>query len=1057
MKSLYSSPLRVYLVLGLLALTGILCGSRLPVSLFPVAYHPEITANVQLGSFSPEEFLNLYGKDLENRLKNLQSDSISVERVRAHYSGNDARFDVTFNWGVKPADALKETQNLVTAFAARFPQESRDGTWVWMRNQNAGFFALSLYSDKRSLDELYAIVEPVLGPRIQAVSDAQNPVIWNPATEEIRVELKPETIASLGLSPRAVQAAITAAMTGRAGGEIPVGESSFSIELPRQVRDLASLSEIVVASPAGRNVTLSELARIDKGPKTNARQSFHTGGVPSLILWAQPKPGGNVKKMSEEILATTENTLKSMPPDIQHKVLVDPSEFIRAAVRNVFTEVALAALLAVAVLFVFIGSPRNILTAAIEIPLSIVLAFILMRIFGMNLNLISLGGLALSAGMNVDASVVVLENIFRHFENTPGPHDARARLRIITEAVSEVRFPILASTLVSLIVFMPLALTQGLSQGILGDLALAVVFSHGFSAIVALILVPTIRLQLMAKSSEHPTPSPFEKQIRRFENAYASALRAFLGNRRWQLGTFIVLPLVLVALLLFVLPRLPKELVGTPDTDWLRLGISTDGNTHIRQMEDLTEQTEKEFLKRFGEKISYTFSESYGPNNGEVMGRLKRRRDMNALWSEMEKAFLPTPTVRYNVSPWNPSELPIPNPPHMLIKVRGGVPEQRRLVSKALVDILRDKKVFPNVYSEPGTNLEYSVRLAPNTGQLEALRRNGAPVSTEDLADLVRVATTGRWVANLPGENEATEIVLGFPKNAVKSVEDIGAIPVGLDGKIVPLRALTEVRRVPAAARIMHEDGRPLFSIEARRSRGEDSSVASSVETAKTAVAAWLKANPKLSEGVTAVFEDPAPELTDAINQLENAMLASLVLIFVTLVFQFGTFIEPLLVMVALPLGYIGVLASLYIFGSTLSLNSVLGVILLNGIAVANSILLVDFTKRLAEQNKDPAEAAVEAARIRMRPILITSLTTILGMTPLALGMGEGGRILQPLGIAVAGGMWVSVALTLFIVPCLHTAYLRSRMDEDSLRHRIVSQFRTWVSQIRSRTAEMRA
>lgn len=1027
MNSLYASPVRVYLVLGLMAAIGIFSGLKLPISLFPLAHHPEISAGVGLGNLSAEEFLNTYGKDLETRLRSMEADGISVEKLRANYTDGDANYQITFNWGVKPADALRETQNLITAFSARFPQESRDNTWVWMRNQNAGFLALSLYSEKRSPQELYDLIEPVLGPRLSSVPDAQNPVIWNPASEEIRIELKPEALASLQLYPRSVQAAITSALSGRAGGEIPLGNERLSVELPRQVRTVAALGEITIATPTGKTVTLSDLARIDRGPKTNSRQSFRTGGVPSLILWSAPKPGGNVKRMSEDILAVVKDVLKSLPPDVQYRSLVDPSEFIRAAVRNVFTEVALAALLAVAVLFVFIGSPRNILTAAIEIPLSIVLAFILMRLFKMNLNLISLGGLALSAGMNVDASVVVLENIFRHFENSPGPHDARGRLRLVTEAVKEVRFPIIASTLVSLIVFLPLAMTSGLSQGILGDLALAVVFSHGFSAIVALILVPTVRLQLMKNGGDKPTPSPFEGKIRRLEALYASALRAFLHRPRWQLASYVGLPVILVLLLIFILPRLPRELVGTPDTDWLILGLNTEGNTLLRQMEMQVENAEKEMLDTFGDSFSYAFSQTTGPNSGHIMGRLKKRSQMNEVWKAMEARFVPTPLMRYGVSPWNPSELPIPDPPHFLLKVRGGKPEQRRLVSKALSDLLRDKKVFPNVYSDPGPNLEHSVRLAPNPSQLDALRKMGSGFSSEDIADLTRVATTGRTAGHLPEENETTEILLYFTKDTVKSIEDIGAIPIGVGGKIIPLRALTEVRRIPSPPRTLREDARPLFRIEARQTRGQEGSIAASVAEAKRLVGEWLAQNPKLAEGVTATFDDPAPELTDAIDQLGKAMLLSLGLIFVTLVFQFGTIVESLLVMVALPLGYIGVLLALYFAGSTLSLNSVLGVILLNGIAVANSILLVDFTKRLAEEESDPADAAVRAAGIRLRPILITSLTTILGMTPLALGLGEGGRILQPLGIAVAGGMWFSLALTLFIVPSLHTLYLKRR------------------------------
>ncbi len=1028
MKSLYGSPLRVYLVLGLLALFGVYSGLHLPISLFPVAHHPEVVAHIGLGSYSAEEFLNTHGKDLEQRLSNLQAEGVSVEKVEANYTGADATYQITFHWGTKPADALRETQTLVTAFSARFPLESRDSTWVWMKNQNSGFLAISLYSEKRSLDELYALLEPQLGPKLAAVADAQNPGLWNPLSQEIRIELKPESLAALQLFPRQIQGALHSALSGRTGGEITLGDQTLSIEMPRQIHSLAALSEVAIATPSGQVVTLSEIAHLDRGPKTSNRQSFRTGGVPSLILWAAPKPGGNVKRMSEQIVSIVQSTLRDAPADIHYSTLVDPSEFIRASVRNVAFEVALAALLAVAVLYVFIGSPRNILTAAIEIPLSIVLAFILMRLFGLNLNLISLGGLALSAGMNVDASVVVLENIFRHFEKSSSPLSFQEKLATIQEAVNEVRLPIIASTLISLIVFLPLAVTSGLSQGILGDLALAVVFSHGFSAVVALILVPTIRLHLMSKGDSHPSASPFENAIRRIEAKYVICLTAFLHNRKLKRSTLATLPLVLLVLCLWVFPRLPKELIGTPDSDWLVLSLSTDGNTLLQQMESLTEQTERELINKFGQEISYTFTQSHGPNYGKIMARLKNRKRVGELWKAIESRFPPTPQIQYSVRPWNPSELPIPDPPHFLLKVRGSDPEQRRLVAKALQDSLRDSKTFPDVSTSPSPSPEYSIRLAPSPSQLDALRQTASTFLLEDLADLTRVATTGRWAGNLPRDLETEEILFYFPPKYVNSVEDLGAIPVGVAGKVLPLRAVTDVKRLPSPPRILREDGRPLFRLTARMNRGDETKARAAAETAKTQVEAWLQKHPDLAKTVSVEFEDPAPEVTDAIHQLGKATALSLLLIFVTLVFQFGTLIEPLLVMVALPLGYIGVLASLWVTGSTLSLNSVLGVILLNGIAVANSILLVDFAKRLAATGLEPRDATIKAAAVRLRPILITSLTTILGMAPLALGMGEGGKILQPLGITVAGGMWVSVLLTLFIVPCLHTFYLEGKL-----------------------------
>ncbi|MEK6579330.1 MAG: efflux RND transporter permease subunit, partial [Bdellovibrionota bacterium] len=410
------------------------------------------------------------------------------------------------------------------------PVEIRYSSDVWTRGQNSGFLAISFYSSQRSLDELYKVLEPILSSRLTKVQDASETGLYNPTSKEIRIELIQDKMASLGLLPRDVGRTVTTALGGNSGGTITVGTQKISVQMPRVVQKLEDLSQVLIQTPNGQTVHLSDIAHIDFGIQSGQSRSFKTSGQSSLILFSEPKPGGNIKKMAEDILDIVHEVEPSFPPDVQYKVLVDPSAFIRGAVHNVFHEVAIGALLAVLILFLFIGSFRNTITAAIEIPISMVLAFILMRLSGMNLNLFSLGGLALSAGMNVDASVVVMENIFRHFESSPAARSFTERLSIIIGAVKEVQFAVIASTLSSVVVFLPLAFTSDLSYAVLGDLAKTVVFSHSFSAFVALILVPTVRLQIMssAKGKTVEVHSPIEKWIRKLERGYAGALGAFI-------------------------------------------------------------------------------------------------------------------------------------------------------------------------------------------------------------------------------------------------------------------------------------------------------------------------------------------------------------------------------------------------------------------------------------------------------------------------------------------------------------------------------------------------
>lgn len=1024
MSRLYASPLRVYLCLGVLALAGVVSGLSLPVSLFPNSTKPRVNVGFGYGSGTSDDFINTYGRTIEEQLRAVSGEGLEVERVLAEYHSGGASYDVHFRWGVSGQAALREIQARMTAFAARMPQEMRDGMSVWTRGDNSGFLAVSFYSPKRGIDELYKVLDPVLGPRLARVSDAQEAVLWNPTGKEVQVEIKPEAAALLHLFPRDLERAVTAALGSHGGGTVPLGTQSLKVQVPREVTTVEDLGRVLVPTPGGRNVHLSDVARIDFAPRTSSRQSFKTSGAPSLILFATPRAGGNVKRMAEEILAAVREVEPSLPQDIRYKVLVDPSEFIRSSVRNVFHEVAIGALLAVTILFLFIGSFRNVVTAAIEIPLSMILAFILMKLGGMNLNLISLGGLALSAGMNVDASVVVMENIFRHLEGK-GRLTFAERLAVVTRAVGEVRFAVIASTIASLVVFLPLAFTSDLSYAILGDLAKTVVFSHGLSAFVALLLVPTVRLHLMSREGERPREihSPIEGRIRWLEAAYGRLLDAFLRARRVRLAAYAGIGLVLVALAAFVGPRLPREIIGEPDTDWLVLGMDMKGaNTKLSQMETQAEEIEARLLGKFGAEIQYTFTHVWGVNGGRIMSRLKNRRHVRGLIKKFEEEFTNTPFVQFWVSPWNPSELPIPNPPQLQLVVTGPDRAAVAEATRQIDELLSEKKAFPRVWTQPGTGREQQVVLRGDPAQWEALRERGHGVGPGDLADLVRVATDGRRIGQLSVDGLLTDVNLRYPENSVGGIEDLAALPVGLGTKLVPLQALARVSLELVPPRVFREDQRELFTILGRTDRGKESAAGEGIEKARALVGEWKKTD--AARGITVQFEDAQKDLHEALRQLGIAVALSIVLIFLTLVLQFGDVIHSLLVLVAVPLGFIGVLISLFAFGSTLSLNSALGVILLNGISVANSIILVDFMKRLVDGGMAPREAAVEAARKRLRPILITSLTTVLGMLPIALGFGEGGRILQPLGIAVSGGLWVSMGLTLFVVPALQVGYL---------------------------------
>lgn len=1023
MGSLYSSPLRVYLLLGTLSLVGIFCGLSLPISLFPNSSKPVVFVRIPLGDSTAKDFLNSYGVNMESALAAINTEKVKVEKLEASYRKNDVSYKVFFPWETPANEALKEVENIVTRTTSTMPEEVRRGASVNNWSENNGFFAASFYSPNRDLDSLYKALDSVFTSELKKVPDASEAGLWNPAEKEIQIELKPSNLTQYQLLPVDVTRALLAAMGSYQAGSVEIADKRLQIVVKASAVKKEDIGSILITTPSGQTVHINDIAKIDYTVPLEKSRIIRTSGAISIILFADPKAGGNIKKMSEDIVALINAKKKDLPPDIEYKILVDPSEFIRSSVNNVLHEVMIAAGLAVIILFMFIGSFKNVVTAAIEIPMSIVLAFILMRLTDMNLNLISLGGLALSAGMNVDGSVVVMENIFRHFEKAKSNLNAEEKLKILLEAVNEVKLPIIASTIASIVVFAPLIFTKGLSSAILGDLAKAVIFSHGLSAVVALILVPTVRLQMMKKETHfHPT-SPFEKYFVRLENFYRASLDLFLRKSLWRNAVYALLIVSLILMFRFIVPSLPKEVIGTPDTDWVTFSQSTQGNTLVRQMETQSEETEAKLLSLLGDKVLYTFTQIGSPNGCFIMLRLRDKKNMSDVMKLLENEFPNTPTTQYNVDQWNPSELPLPDPDNLQVSVRSADTAQMSAATKEIYDAFQEKQYYARIWSEPDTNNPEGIQIRPKLELWPEIAKSGSRLTVADIADYARVATDGKPVGYMTVEKTLTRVMMKFPPQYIRSVEELGALPLNVAGKLVPLKALAQVQIEPSVPSISRIDQQEQYTLRGRLKKEEKSQSKTVLEKAKELVQEWKKTS-KWAKEVSVSFENPEKEVDEAIEHLMVALAISTGLILVTMVLQLGHIMNSILVFMAVPLGLIGVLLSLFVFNSTLSLNSLLGVILLNGIAVANSIILVDFLNRLVERGLTPHEAALEAARTRLRPILMTSLTTTLGMMPIALGFGEGGRILQPLGIAVSGGLGVSMLLTLFIVPALQVSYL---------------------------------
>lgn len=1003
MKFLFQNPLRVYLVLFILFLVGLYSGSHLPISLFPNSSKVTVRISIPLYSMSPNDFYQDYGFRLESQLRALD---LKINKFTAEYNYGDTSYDIDFDWSVNGDLALSKVRETMSGTSASFPQLMRENYQVYKWSENKTFVALAFYSDRKSPDEIYNLIQPTLEPEMLSVKEVQNVYLFNPQQKEIILELLPEKLSSFGLHPSDLEDILRNAIREFNGGRIEYQNRKTQIYFDQWIKSKKDLENFSFYINNKQIVYLKDIADIRTGAGETSQNIFRTSGSSSLIMVANPKPGANVKKMSEELVSIVEKNKKLWPGDIKFKFLVNPAEFINDSVQHVAFEVALAAILAVVILFLFIGSLKNVITAAVEIPLSIILALILMKLFDMNLNLISLGGLALSAGMNVDASVVVIENIFRHLKMFP----MKSKLDVIVGAVSEVYKPILVATLASLIVFFPIVFTTGLTNSLLGDLAKTVIFSHGLSAIVALVLVPTVRLHFAPwfATEEH---SPIENTLNKIENFYEKTLRALILNKKLLVTISTLVTLVFISLIIVLVPRLPKELIGKPESEWLVVFANSKDWQTLEDYDGGLSAIESNLREKYPDKIDYTFSEM-GRGWGNVLVRLKDKKHLNFIKKEIEKLYPDSPNLKVSSEPWNPSELPIPDPAPFVVQITGSDIKQRAEIAEIFLQELNDQMLFTQTQILPDITRDYALNIRTYRPQYDP----------RAVSSYIYLSSQSRYLLSVKDDStkKPISVSIQFPKKYTQSLQDLKSMPFYREHRVVPLSAVGTFDFVEEPKGFFRYEGKDVVRITGRVSDPIEKN-----RIIKQAGEFFNSFNEKYKNHPSVKLEilDSEKEITESIDQLLTAILISILMIFILMVLLFGSWADAFLILLAIPFGIMGTILSLTIFRSELSLNSTLGVILLNGISVANSIILVDFIKHLKSEGLSAKDAAVKAARIRLRPILMTSMTTVIGMLPIALGFGSGGKILQPLGISVSGGLWVSMLFTLYFVPTLQCYY----------------------------------
>ncbi len=1014
-------PVGTAMVFLAVVMLGVVGARRLAVDLMPEVDLPRISVTTSYEGVAPEEMETLITRPIEQVLSTIEG----VDELEAVSAEGLSRVALRFEWGVDLDEAVNDVREQLDRLRTRLPEDAETPS-IWKFNLSdfpVAFLGLSGSGDARRLRYL---AEETLSRRLERVPGVAAVQVRGGRVREIQVQLDPDRLAALDLTAAQVSAALARENRNvSAGDALAIGREV----LVRTVGEFDSPEEVgrtVVTTREGRPVRVSDLGTVADTFRELTNELW-IDGEPGIRMSVNKRSGANTVEVARALATEIGAINRDYAGRLQLRVLWDGSTFIEQAVGNVQRGALFGAILAVCVLLFFLRDLRATAVVATAIPISVLATFALMYLYDYSLNVISLGGIALGVGMLVDSSIVVLENIHRKRGEGLNRPDAAV------EGSREVSLAILAGTLTTLAVFAPVVFIPGFAGVFFKEMAVVVCFALLCALAVALTLVPSASAQLLRAPGEAP-PGPLGRlwaaSGRLFEvldSRYARLLERVLRRP----GRVLVVSVALLAGSLLLFPLIGFELMPETDEGRLDVDVELPVGTPVERTIEVMQRIEQRVRAVLPAAALEHVITSAGPeswwrpaagNQGGVQLMMvpASQRELS-VWeaaARVRRALVDTPGAEIQVRESSSNIL--------MRLLRGGgdrlsveVWGHDLEVAERLGERVRDLMAAvpgvagPRVDREEG-KLEVMVRV--DRGRAAELGLSGA-----DVAETVEHYVLGRVATRYRERGDEYDVRVLLPEAERRTVEQLESLPIiAGDGRRVPLAAVAEIERRQGPASIARENQQRVLRVNAGIEGRDLGAVVADLEVGLARL--------EVPEGFAVTLGGEYQEQQEVFAELAIGIVLALFLVYTVMAVQFESLRHPLVIMTAVPFATVGVALALLLTGTTFNMNSFLGAIVLVGIVVNNAIVLVDYVNLMRrEQGLGLREALVAGGRRRLRPILMTTLTTVLGMLPLAIGLGEGGEIQAPLARVVVGGLLTSMLVTLVFVPCLYLLVERRR------------------------------
>lgn len=1006
-------PVFTTMFILLLVVFGIRCYPEIGVDLNPDVDLPIVSVRVTYDGASPQEMETLVTKPIENRVSQVSGIKTLSSTVLEGYSETVLEFNI----GVDPQVKASEVREKVSSVRKSLPDDIDEPVTQTVDLNSRPIVAYTFSSASRSRGEIRRIIEDNIKDELQMVEGVSEVNVVGASQRAIRIVLKPEKLAEYGIAYQTIKNKINANNYNTPGGKARSNAMEITVRTVGKYNTIDDIKQVVVANDNGRPVYIGEVADvIDDWEDEDTFASAN--GEPCVMTFVRKQSKTNTVDVTDNINARMEELKQSnLPPDITVSKVRDQSSYIRDNIADVWNAIIFGGFLALLITYLFLHNFRATVIGGLCIPTSIIATFFIMKVMDFTLNNMSLMALSLAVGILIDDAIVVIENIFRHIELGQTPfHAAR-------EATEELTLAILATSLSLMAVFVPIGNMGETIGQYFKQFGLTVAFAVAFSTIVAFSLTPMVSAYWIKAEDETAASRErthfVQRALDKFEAGFQSVREMYNSLMQWALvrpKKIVAAGVISLLLNLLLLPFVGTEFQPTYDSGEFSVNVKAPIGTSLKKTVELATPLQQ-YISALPEVsiVALNIGNGRNPvNQGSMDVRLKpsdeRRRSMQQIMDELRAQFRNVEglkvTVVSNQGGGRGDSRPVQ------VGLRGSNIKELKSYALQLAEMLRQTPGATDVdISDSEEQPEIVVKL-------DHAKASELGLDATEVGKVVEMAIMGKSTANsyTIGDNDY-DIILQLEQGQRTDINDVQNLRVSSsDGRFIRLGDIATIKYGSGPTRIEREDKQRQIVVYAN-------TVGVSPGDLITKVKSEYIPELNMPSGYNYKMIGQADNMARSFKEVYKAVILAIVVVYMVLAAQFESFSQPLIIMASLPFAVIGAVLGLLVAGQTANMMSMIGFTMLLGLVTKNAILLIDYANQQRERGLDIQSAVLEACSLRLRPILMTTLSTILGMLPIALGIGEGAELRQSMGVVLIGGLTTSTLLTLVVVPLIYLLF----------------------------------